>query len=227
MVAIPSSNSPPFTRATPWSPSTPRAQIGALRTLGLLAGAAGELDGVAVVAGALQVAGGDQPLRGRLAGEAVRGEGVGRDAPGGERALAVALELVDRGQPRARRRRAHGRRPRTAVPPPPRAARAPPRPARPRAPRSARGARAPRSAPRRVRPRATGRAPGARDAPRPGRRGRPRARRPPAPASRAHAVRRGPRASARPPRPDRRRAPRAPRPASRWSERRRSQGTSS
>ena len=39
-----------------------------------------ELDRVAVVAGALQVAGGDQPLRRGLAGEAVGGEGVGRDA---------------------------------------------------------------------------------------------------------------------------------------------------
>ena len=74
------------------------AKIGAVRTPRLLTGGAGQLDRVGVVAGAGQVPGGDQPLGGGLAGEAVGGEGVRGDPPGGERALAVALELVDRGQ---------------------------------------------------------------------------------------------------------------------------------
>ena len=52
-----------------------------------------------MAAGARQVARGDQALRRGLAGDAVGGEGVRRDAARGQRALAVALEVVDRGEP--------------------------------------------------------------------------------------------------------------------------------
>ena len=52
-----------------------------------------------MAAGARQVARGDQALRGGLAGDAVGGEGVRGDAACGQRALAVALQVVDRGEP--------------------------------------------------------------------------------------------------------------------------------
>jgi len=47
----------------------------------------------------LQVAGDHQPLRRRLARQLVGRERLGRDTTGGERAFAVALEVVDRGHP--------------------------------------------------------------------------------------------------------------------------------
>ena len=80
-------------------PEDPRPQVGPLGARRLLGGAARERDRLAVVAGARQVARGDQPLGGGLAVEAVRGERVRRDAARGQRPLAVALELVDRREP--------------------------------------------------------------------------------------------------------------------------------
>ena len=82
-----------------FEPQDPRPQVDPLRAPGLLRGQAGERDRVAVAAGARQVAGGDQALRGGLARDAVGGEGVRRDAACGQRALAVALQVVDRGEP--------------------------------------------------------------------------------------------------------------------------------
>ena len=61
-------------------PEGPRAQVDALGASPASSPRqARELDRLAVLAGALQVAGGDQSLGGGLAGEAVGGEGVGRD----------------------------------------------------------------------------------------------------------------------------------------------------
>ena len=79
-------------------PQRPRPQVGALGAGRLLAGDLHELHGLGVLARALQEGRRPDPLGGCLAGQAVRGEGLGRDAPGGERALAVALEAVDRRQ---------------------------------------------------------------------------------------------------------------------------------
>ena len=83
----------------PFESQGPGAQIGPLRTRGLLTGAARQLNRVAVKARAVNVAGGDQPLGRGFAWEAVGGEGVGRDAAGSECPLAISLELVDRRQP--------------------------------------------------------------------------------------------------------------------------------
>ena len=52
-----------------------------------------------MLAGALEVAGGDEPFGGGVAREAVRAERLGCDAPRLQRLLPVALQLVDRGQP--------------------------------------------------------------------------------------------------------------------------------
>ena len=57
-----------------------RTQVDPLGPRGLLAGELRELQGLGVAAGALQVARRRQALGGGLAGEAVGGEGVGRDA---------------------------------------------------------------------------------------------------------------------------------------------------
>ena len=82
----------------PLEPEAPRPQVDALREPGLLTRLAGERDRLRVFAGAPQVARRDQSLGGGLAGKRVGGEGVGGDDARGERACAVALELVDRRQ---------------------------------------------------------------------------------------------------------------------------------
>ena len=102
------------------------------------------------LAGALQVAGDDEPLGRRLARQAVGGVGLGGDPAGGQRARAIALQRVDRRRCGARRRRAPGPRPRRGARRRPRAAPARPRRGRRPARRGARTARATamRSAPR-------------------------------------------------------------------------------
>jgi hypothetical protein len=79
-------------------PECPRAQIGPLRAFGLLAGKVGELHGIAVVAGALQVAGRHEPLGGSLARQPVRRERLCRHPARRERALAIALQVADAGE---------------------------------------------------------------------------------------------------------------------------------
>ena len=73
-------------------------QIETLGPLGLLPGHTREGDRLAVLAGALQVPGDHQPLGRRLPRQAVGRERIGRHAPRGERTLAVAAQLIDRGQ---------------------------------------------------------------------------------------------------------------------------------
>ena len=72
------------------------AQVDPLGAHRLVAGERGELDRLAVPAGALQVGGDDEALARGLPGHAGRGEAVGGDPPSAERPLAVALERVQR-----------------------------------------------------------------------------------------------------------------------------------
>jgi hypothetical protein len=72
----------------------PRPQVGPLGATGLLSGEMGELDGVAVAAGALQVARRDQPLRGGLSGQSVGGERLGGHAPRCERPLVERIDAI-------------------------------------------------------------------------------------------------------------------------------------
>ena len=101
MVAIPSSNAPPLARATPSRPIA-RAPAGrparparpprrASRRGRRSPRRAGRRTG-----GSRPI---DQPLGRRLARQAVGRVGLGGDAAGGQRALAVALERVDAGDP--------------------------------------------------------------------------------------------------------------------------------
>ena len=99
--------------------SPPRRRAGASRR------------GLGVAPGALEVAGGDQPLGRRLAGQAVGGVGLGGDAPGGERRARGRPAARRSRRSGARRRPARARRPRRGARPRPRAARAPPRPRSP------------------------------------------------------------------------------------------------
>jgi hypothetical protein len=76
-----------------------RAEIDPLRAVRFFDRMSGELDRLAVRSPALQVAGRDQALRGGLSGKPVRRKAFGGDQPRGERAVAIALELVDRREP--------------------------------------------------------------------------------------------------------------------------------
>ena len=164
-----------------------RAQVRALGAHRLLAGEPRGRGGLGVVPGALQVGGGDEPLGGRLARQAVGGEGLRGDAAGGERRACDRPAARRSRRCGARRRRAPGPRPRRGAPRRPRAAPAPPRRGRRRARRGPRTARRPRCARRRARPRARARAPGARGARRRDGRGPRRGRRSPRAAPRARA----------------------------------------
>ena len=77
----------------------PRAQVRALGAHRLLARQAGDLGRLGVPAGGLQVPRADEPLRRGLARQAVGRVRLGGDAPRGQRALPVALQGVDAGDP--------------------------------------------------------------------------------------------------------------------------------
>jgi hypothetical protein len=77
----------------------PRAQVGALGADRLVARGSRRGHRLVVAARALVVAGHDQTLGRRLAGQVVGGVGLGGHAPGGQRVLAVALQGVQRRDP--------------------------------------------------------------------------------------------------------------------------------